>query len=587
MSAGNFGDEEGMCEECARKRGLTYTVKQKKILCKGCVPKREGLRWACEEHLDKEMELYCKKHDQPICHTCSRVSHKECDVVEIEKEADVKRERLLELKKLVKDKLTSWKWYGSKIGVCKRTANRRLHSLDQETKTFFNDELQRALTEEQRERDRINEEMEEEIRKAMEKGDARLKKCREDAAKRREPIKKKERTVQEKLEALSKSTKGKAEELHNNCEAALVIIAEADKKLNTVLESDRMTVEKAQELEQELEHNIFSLEHDESYVDRLTQKVIDLEFFPGGSGSNYESTFIGYGRQWELCDTVEIPGIAQPLVVGCIDESYVIVRQRQQSWDTHKIDLNRKLMSLAIRNEKSRRDFSCMAVNDELMMFSKWLGDCRVSELKACITLLNRKWTIVRNITIPKNARENNAYVKVDVSCDGMIYASELGQENVYIINPADGSITNTIKSEDRLRMYGVLSTGDVVARIADKIVVIDKNGKQRKIADVKGYLNCAIDKRTDDVFLLSWDSERKVCTVDMLLSSEDYLPAKDILSFSLAASPGSIKDDGEVRWCIQASNFVMLPSGKLLVCDGRNCLVFKKGEPKQKGTWL
>ena len=55
----------------------------------------------------------------------------------------------------------------------------------------------------------------------------------------------------------------------------------------------------------------------------------------------------------------------------------------------------------------------------------------------------------------------------VDVAVDqnGMIIAAEEGQSKIYVINPADGKIMNTITCKQNINMHGVLSSGHIIAQ--------------------------------------------------------------------------------------------------------------------------
>ena len=78
--------------------------------------------------------------------------------------------------------------------------------------------------------------------------------------------------------------------------------------------------------------------------------------------------------------------------------------------------------------------------------------------------------------------------VNVAVDQDGMIIAAEGDQSKIYVINPSDGKIMNTITCKENIRMRGVLSSGHIIAqplhsqRQIDRVFIIDRQGAQREI---------------------------------------------------------------------------------------------------------
>ena len=55
----------------------------------------------------------------------------------------------------------------------------------------------------------------------------------------------------------------------------------------------------------------------------------------------------------------------------------------------------------------------------------------------------------------------------VDVDRDGMILAAQYDQSNIYVINPADGKIVNTITMQGKVVRGEIqaLSSGDIVVK--------------------------------------------------------------------------------------------------------------------------
>eukprot|EP00057_Strongylocentrotus_purpuratus_P018021 XP_011672495.1 PREDICTED: uncharacterized protein LOC105442264 [Strongylocentrotus purpuratus] len=119
---------------------------------------------------------------------------------------------------------------------------------------------------------------------------------------------------------------------------------------------------------------------------------------------------------------------------------------------------------------------------------------------------------VVKQITV---AISGVRFVKVDVAVDqdGMIIAAEGFQSKIYVINPADGKIMNTITCKQNIRMRGVLSSGHIIARPSlpdHRVLIIDRQGAQREIPHSDVILNACIDPMTDDLYVVTSDDECK-----------------------------------------------------------------------------
>ena len=91
---------------------------------------------------------------------------------------------------------------------------------------------------------------------------------------------------------------------------------------------------------------------------------------------------------------------------------------------------------------------SCAPIDSNVIVCGKWRRGYTGDSLDGCITLYDRQWKVIRDISIPRN--NINDIVYVDVDRDGMILAAQYNQSNIYAINPADGKIVNTITMQGK-----------------------------------------------------------------------------------------------------------------------------------------
>ena len=111
-----------------------------------------------------------------------------------------------------------------------------------------------------------------------------------------------------------------------------------------------------------------------------------------------------------------------------------------------------------------------------------------------------------------------------------------------------------------------MLSSGQFVAHPSphdNKIPIIDREGSQKEIALDRTATSCTIDPLTDDLYPVYWDKTRKACVVDHL-SSTGELKATNVLEYT------------PVYDRVVYSPFIMTTSKRLVLCDGRDCRVYK-----------
>ena len=101
-----------------------------------------------------------------------------------------------------------------------------------------------------------------------------------------------------------------------------------------------------------------------------------------------------------------------------------------------------------------------------------------------------------------------------------MIIAVEVGTSKIYVINPADGKIINTITCKENIRFCGMLSSGHIIAQSSSldhRALIIDREGAQREIPHSDVIWNVCVDPQTDDLYVVTSDEEYKTCVIDQL----------------------------------------------------------------------
>ena len=188
-------------------------------------------------------------------------------------------------------------------------------------------------------------------------------------------------------------------------------------------------------------------------------------------------------------------------------------------------DMNTEHTQRVITNIGISGVLSCALLNDDKVVCGKSSEWCTGDSLTECISVYDRQWKHINDVTIPRNTTRDYTWVYVAVDQDGMIIAAEWGQSKIYVINPANGKIMNTITCKQNIRMHGVLSSGHIIAQPypADhSVFIIDRQGAQREIVHSDEILNAFIDPMTDDLYVVTSDDEYKTCVIDQVMSGGD-----------------------------------------------------------------
>ena len=221
--------------------------------------------------------------------------------------------------------------------------------------------------------------------------------------------------------------------------------------------------------------------------------------------------------------------------------------------------------------------FSCALLNHgAYVVCSKYNEGCTGESLTGCISVYDRQWKHVNDITIPRNKTHGSRCGDVAVDQDGMIIAAEWGQSKMYVINPADGKIMNTITCKENIRMHCVLSSGHIIAKPSPRdhrVFIIDRQGAQREISHSDVIWNTFNNPMTDDLYVLTSGDEGKTCVIDQVMSGGD-MAKRRVASFSLPTRLDSLKDRESH---LVSSRVMMTSSGNVIASNGENILVFKK----------
>eukprot|EP00057_Strongylocentrotus_purpuratus_P016978 XP_011671452.1 PREDICTED: scavenger receptor cysteine-rich domain superfamily protein-like [Strongylocentrotus purpuratus] len=512
--AARFSSAEDICEgeNCEAFTDVTYYVKEKKKLCEDCASKggcigkaRKGRpNLYCEKH-DEEIKLYCKTHGVAVCHSCAMIDHLEqsCVRQDIEGAIVESRATLNILKEKANDKLKLCRVYGNRIHQCGKDTDNHIQALKDEVDLVINEAFQTDKDAEKEDAAKINQEtdeknhkLQEEIQKINKKiqknnkeREKQLERNRTNAEMRREPIDNKQHCLQMDIKNIAEEKERKIGELENALQDDTKTTENTLQTLDTVLKDDKNVVKDGHHVKTSVSDEL-KKPLNEAEVEQITGAISGVRFVKGAGREKYNGRIDWYDGEWKLIDTINVKDkIRCPAVVGCIDECYVIITDiLTGSRHTHMLDMNTENTQRVITDSDTSWATSCALLNDDKVVCGKGCEECSGDSLTGCIGVYDRQWKRINDVTIPRNTPRDDTWVDLAVDQDGIIIVAEGGQSKIYVINPADGKIMNTITGFVDIKMRGVLSSGHIITQpcpVDHRVFIIDRQGAQREIPHI------------------------------------------------------------------------------------------------------
>nr|XP_054756970.1 uncharacterized protein LOC129263066 [Lytechinus pictus] len=600
--ATNFSPDQ-QCEgkECELITDVTYYVEEKKRLCDDCASKEGCIARVkrgvpniyCEEH-DEKVKLYCKSHGKALCAFCAIDHLDPCVRHNMDVAIGDLQAKLTSIKEKGKDKLKEGRLYEDEIDQCTKDTDTNLQALKDEVNSIIKEAINIDKVKEKMDVDKINQEFDgknqvlqeeimkinEKIRKNNEEGKKQVELIHTNAQIRQRHIDNKKIGLHRDIDKIVKEKDRKIRELMKSLQDDTKTIENAIQTIDTVLEDDKNIVKGGHSVNMSVSDKLKKPLY-KNDVKQITDRISCVRFMKGVGREKYDGRIGGYDGEWMLSDTISGKDkIEFPYIVGCIDECNVIITDWvSDSEHTYMLDINTKHTQRVITRTDTSYVISCALLNDDKIVCGKLRKVCTGDSLTGCISVYDRQWMRINDVTIPRNTTRDTSWVDVAVDRDGMIIAAERGQSKIYVINPADSKIVNTITCKQNVLMRGVLSSGHIIARPcpSDKrVLIIDIQGGQREIPHSDVILNVCVDPITDDLYVVTSDDERKTCVIDQVMSGNE-VKKRRVTSFPLSTR---LTDQLTVelrRYYLSLSRVMISSSGKIITCDRDSILVFEK----------
>ncbi|XP_063956739.1 uncharacterized protein LOC135154483 [Lytechinus pictus] len=598
--AANFSTDQ-QCEgkECQSITDVTYYVEEKKRLCDECASEEKSIKRVkrgetniyCEEHGEK-VKLYCKTHGVPLCYSCAMIKHQQpCERQDINKAIKESRASLTVLREKAKGKSKKSRVCLNKIEQCTKHTDTHLQALKDKINSTIKEGINIDKAKEKMEADKINQEFDdqnqilqeeilkinEKIRKNNEEREKQLELIHTNAQIRQGQLNNKKTGLHRDIDNIVKEKERKIRELMKSLQDDTKIIENAIQTIDTVLEDDKNIVKDGHSVRMSVSDKLKKPLY-KNDVKQITDIISCVRFVKSVGREKYDGRIGGYDGEWMLSDTINVKNkIIGPCIVGCIDECNVIITDTFSGScrHTYMLDINTKDIQRVITGTDTSWVISCALLNDDKIVCGRRYKGCTRDSLTGSISVYDRQWMCINDVTIPRNTTRDTSCVDVAVDRDGMIIAAEWNQSKIYVINPADGKIVNTITCKQDVRMRGVLLSGHIIVQPYprdERVLIIDRQGGQREIPHSDVIRNVSVDPITDDLYVVTSDDEGKTCMIDQVMSGNE-VKKRRVTSFPVSTRLNKVN-----RIHLLFSSRVMISSsGKIITFDGDSILVFEK----------
>nr|XP_054756747.1 uncharacterized protein LOC129262746 [Lytechinus pictus] len=530
--------------------------------------KGHDMKWSCDKH-GEPIKFYCKKHKIPICHPCATKDHsqKPCQLDDIEdviferrRQLDEKRPKIQELQKQL-DALNG------KIKTVSTSGSTHLRKINNNIQDSYHDKIESVGEKENRMIRVINEEADEEIRLVNEKrkNGSRIATPRENE---RQIIKDKKAKLLSDAKKISEVVSKKIKDLANKNQHVINTVKNIESTIKRINQHDETLVNEAPQVLASINENLSLNVHqdDSDCLDRIQSEVDRVKFVEGEVGGEYYGRIDGYIGKWELVKSIHIPSVVnKPYVRGLVSGDEICVR-----------DVGNKNMYITNINTQHTEKVidggvlitSCAPIDSNVIVCGKVREYCTGDRLDGCITLYDRQLNVIRDISIPGYGDDDNS-VYVDVDRDGMIIAAQSNQSNIYVINPADDKIVNTITMQGKEVWNEIqdLSSGDIVVETGyNEYTVISRSGEEKAVIHCGEWYGpqCRVDKLTDTLYIAYRDRARNTTAVDQV-SRDGIIQARRIVEYEQSDRTNLM------------SPCLVTPTGNFIGCDGDKLLIYKK----------
>ncbi|XP_072179829.1 uncharacterized protein [Diadema setosum] len=562
------------CQECGdSEEGATqgYKVVELRHLCKTCAERiahailgdvsAGKVKWPCPEHDKKEVELYCKDCQVPMCHTCAVTTHVRHELADILKFFAQKKNTIEQDLTKISDLKSENLSFLEMLTKCSKDIDEHFDALESKLSTTLTTKLMDAEKKRNSEIEEARKRAKEEIDKIIENRESSIAEINARVDDVKFELEKKNNSVSAELQDMKSRLHLKISKARETTNVSLKTIDAEDSVAKSLLDDcdSKVFHDRLQNVDMSTFEKIPSTDKD---LPALLTSIAKKVSYKREDGERNVGFLAGTKRSFEMVKTIKVSSdIEEPFLVCRVNQQAVAIRDGAGQ-GLYKVDVESGTIDPLMIADKKRGIWDAAFLGSDRFAYSDYkkgmIYICRMDNDK-----------IEFHQDLPDDG-SRYAYLSVD-SRDRLIAADHV-QGVFYVIDPKTGTICRTVSDIEArtIQSFDSLDNGEIVIKSGHAEIswVYLSSGKVKKIISLKNWnqrINCHVgaDNR---IYVLYRDEQEQSFTGKVgVLSSDGTTRQPNLIEFPTS-------------WLYRYRPRCVMPTpGTLVILNGSVLLVYKE----------
>ena len=456
------------CEECGENGDDStqgYKVVEQKHLCQTCARRlaqailsdvaMAAVKWPCPNHEKKEVEVYCRKCQAAMCHTCALTAHSGHEMEDIMKFFAKKKGSIKKDVDEISSRQSETRSFLEEMSKCSEEVEKHFGAIQNEILSSFEAKANYLNEERRAEISKIERDAEEEIRKIEEKRDAEIKKINNRTDDVKSNLERRHNAVSSELREIMSIISQKTARATSSAEDCMEKLESAETATKSLLvDCDSKAFQ-----EQIEKLNKINFEEIPSPPKDLAERLSDIALKVTFKRVQHKER-VGYlsGKQttFEMAKTIQVPSeIQEPFLVGLMNEKKIAIRNGIGS-ALYAIDIETGLMDVLLEPDAKRGIWDVTFLDEKRLAYS----DYNSGTLQIC----DMNGECERSLMLPK---DGSRFAFLNTDTRGQLLAANHVEGEIYFIDSTTGLVLRTLNDIEckPIMEFGTLQNGDIIVR--------------------------------------------------------------------------------------------------------------------------
>ncbi|XP_071499509.1 uncharacterized protein [Diadema antillarum] len=561
------------CEECGdSEEGAIqgYKVVEQRHLCKTCAERiahailgeasAGKIKWPCPEHDKKEVELYCRECQVPMCHTCAVTTHVRHELADILKFFAQKKKTIEQDLTKISDLKSENLCFLEMLTKCSKDIDEHFDALESKLLATITAELMDAEDKRKSEIETTHARAKEEIDKVIEKRDSLITDINENVNDVKSDLMKKNNAMSAELQDMKCRLQLKIAQARDTTNLSLKTIDAEESVAKSLLDDCDCKVfhERLQNLDKSTVAKTPSTDKD---LPALLTSIAKKVSYKTEDGERNVGFLAGTKQSFEMEKTIKVPAeIKDPVLVCRVNRRTIAIRDGA-GHGLYKVDVESGTIDPLMAADKNRGIFDVAFLGNDRFAYN----DCKHGKIRI-FSLDNKKVELCQDLL---NDGFRFAYLTVDSR--GLLVAADSVHGVFYVIDPTTATICRTINDiESRtILSFESIENEEIVIKSGHAEIswVCLLSGKIKRIISLEDWCrisNCHVGA-DNMIYVVYHDEKEPKVTKVGVISSDGTTRKPNLIEF-----PTSLLYRNLPR-C------VMPKPGTLVILNGNILLVYKE----------